>query len=164
MEEDFNYQEDLAIDLDNLEIEWQDQAGLYMKYATALAHQERVAKKAWEKVKVVRSKLTKEAKENGMSNASLQEAYYRDHDDHKNAKTKLIEEEYKRDMLLNAVMAFVHRRAALENEVRLWQGSWFAGPKEPKEVQGGKRIMDTARDKKVQKGRADVNDKRKRRI
>jgi len=139
---EYNYQNDLAIDPANIGEELMRQAGLYMKYAAAHSNAILVRDRVWEKLKVRRSQLTIEAKEKGASNAMLQEAYYRDHKDHKELKEELGEVEYNASMLQNATAAFSHKRSALENMVKLINGEWYATPKVPKDLKGGPRTVD----------------------
>jgi len=138
----YDYAEDLAIDPDNLVKEWQQQPGLYMKYATAHADAVLEKDRKWEALKVRRSQLVKEAKENGASNAMQQEAYYRDHEDHKQLKDELAKLEYQVNILQGATVAFSHKRPALENLVKLLLSEFYSAPKSLKTVEGGKLIVD----------------------
>lgn len=164
---DLNFEKDLAIDLDNLHEEWRSHARTRYNYACEVSHLERATKKAHENAKVVRSKLIKEAKEKGAGNATLQEAYYRDHEDHTQAKDTQINAEYDLSMAWNALNAFDNRKSALENEVKLWSRNYFATPTEHRSAEPGKRIgisvMNAAKEEKVQEGRAAVNKQRKHR-
>ncbi len=157
-----SYEHDLAIDPDTLDEDWLAQPGLYMRYAQAHAQAIRERDQVWERLKVRRSQLIKEAKENGASNAVLQEAYYRDHQDHKDLKQGLIDTDYQVNILQGVVVAFAHRKQALENEVKLWLGQYYAGPKEPRELTGGKRIIDmkmAATSRESRKQRTALNEK-----
>ena len=163
MSEEFSFEHDLAIDLDNLHEEWRMHPQIRKKYADELAHLEKVAKKAHEHVKVVRSRLIKEAKALKQPSADLREAHYREHKDHVDAKNKQIEAEYNLSMAWNAVKAFDDRKHSLENAVKLLLANYFAAPREERIIEPGKRIVDKARDETTQKGRAKVNDNRRRR-
>ncbi|KKN56722.1 hypothetical protein LCGC14_0569510 [marine sediment metagenome] len=139
---EYDYQKDLAIDLDRLEEECLEHPQLYMKYVIALAEIKKLKAKVWERLKIRRSQLAKEAKDHGATNATLVEAYYRDHEDHIALKEELIEAEYQVDIIQGIVDDFGYqRKAMLEHEVSLWIGQWFAGPKEPRILQGGKRLI-----------------------
>lgn len=161
MPEKFNFEDEVTIDLDNLHTEFQNHAQVRRKYADEVSHLEKVAKKAHENVMVTRSRLTKEAKEQGCSNAALQEAYYRGHEDHISAKNEMIEKEYQLSMSWNALKAFDDRKTALENEVKLWGANYFASPTEERQIEPGKSIVDKSRDETTQKVRAGMN-RRKR--
>ena len=83
--------------------------------------------------------------------------------DHQKAKEELIEAEYKTNMLETAVFAFTHRRSQLENLIGLYRGNYFAGPKEPRELDEGKRMLDKAKSKEENKQRKELNTRRRRR-
>jgi len=164
---DFDFEKELSIDLDNLHEEWRSHAQIRKKYADEVSHCEKVAKKAHEKVKVVRSRLIKECKSNQalskrLTSDALREAYYRTHPDHEKAKDDLIQAEYNLGMAWNALKAFDDRKFALENEVKLWSRNYFATPREQREVKPGKRIMDTAKADVTKRGREKVNRKRRK--
>lgn len=161
-EKESNFQNDLAIDLDSLESEWQTHPQIRHNYAVEVAHCDRVAKKAHEKVKVTRSKLIREAKELKLTSADLREAHYREHKDHKEAKEEQIEAEYNLGIAWAALNAFDDRKNALENEVKLWTRNYFATPREERMVDGGKKIVERNRDKKAQGHREGLNRKRVR--
>ncbi len=72
---------------------------------------------------------------------------------------ELIHANYELNMLQSAVRALDHKRSALENEVKLWLGNYFSGPKEPRDIPGGKRIVDIARDKVSSRMREEMNKK-----
>ena len=162
-EPEFNFQKEVAIDLDDLHEEWRMHPQIRHKYAAEVSHLDRVVKKAHEHVKVTRSRLIREAKEAKLSSADLREAHYREHKDHQKAKDEQINAEYNLSMAWAALNAFDDRKNALENEVKLWIRNYFATPREERTVDGGKCIMQVAKDEKVQKGRAVVNKRRRQR-
>jgi len=162
---EFDFENDVAIDLDNLHEEWQTHAQLRYKYAKEISYLDRVVKKAHEKVKLARSRLIREAKELKLTSADLREAHYREHKDHIEAKDKLMDAEYNLSMAWNAVNAFDDRKVSLENEVKLWIRNYFATPREERMVDGGKKfieIQNEIRDEKVQKQREGLNRTRTR--
>jgi hypothetical protein len=71
----------------------------------------------------------------------------------------LIEAAYQLNIIQSAVRAFDHRKAALENEVKLWLGAYYSGPKEPRDIPGGKRVVDIARDRVASRVRNEMNKK-----
>lgn len=129
-----NYEEDLKIDPDQLDVECLNQAEKFFKYSEQLAYADKAAKKAHEKVKVIRSELVKEAREEGAKNANQEEAYYRTNRKHKEAKDELIEAEFEKDLLQASVFAFSHRKTMLENLIRLHGQNYFAGPEIPRDL------------------------------
>lgn len=157
------YEQDLAIDPYCLDEEWLRQSGLYMKYSSMAADAQKRRDQLKERLEVIKAELdrairespTKYALEN-VKEASiaatilLQPGY-------KGAVDDLTEANYELNMVQSAVRALDHKRSALENEVKLWLGSYFSGPKEPRDIPGGKRIIDIARDKVSSRMREEMN-------
>ena len=152
---EINFEKDLRIDPDQLDIEWLRQSELYAKYSLTLedakknvADIEEQLKAQVEELKRVRSELILEAHRDGIPGIDKvtdpkAEAYYRDHKKHKRAKDKwlqlgqdLADAKHEAGMCLVAVFAFNHRKQALEDLVRLHGQNYFAGPQEPRELGG----------------------------
>ena len=137
-----NYEKDIKIDPDSLDVEWLGQALLAMKYGRNYAESKKELANAVESIKVVRSELIKEANENPEGccdkerpNAGDIEAYYRNHRRHKDAKEKIINLQYEMDMaeIAKNEVSFT-RKTALENLVKLHGQQYFAGPKVPRDL------------------------------
>ncbi len=175
---EFNFDEDVAIDLDNLHEEWRTHPQIRCKYAAEVAHLDKVVKQQNKLIEVKKTKLKMETsklilnvkEENPKFTVQQVDATIIGHKklassqkELSDAQDELIEIEYDLNMARNSLKAFDDRKTALENEVSLWKGNYFATPREERPVEGGKRIMDIAKDEKVQKGRVDVNVKRRRR-
>ena len=164
---EFDFEDDLAIDFDNLHIEWAKHAAIRHKYAKEVSHRDKVAKKAHEKVKVVRSILIKEAKTNKelkLTSDSLREAYYREHQDHKDAKDEQIESEYNLSMAWAALNAMDDRKYALQDLVKLWIRNYFATPREERMTDAGKiHLLKEIEGKKTERQREGINKKRRTR-
>lgn len=126
-ENEFNL--DLEIDPDNLDVELLRQPMLFSKYARMEAGAKKAMAEAHEDLKITRSQLIKEVASNkDYGNAQKVEAYYRDHPDHIAAKEKLIQAEYEANILSNTVFSLHQRKTVLENLVRLALAEWFARP------------------------------------
>ncbi len=142
-----NYENDLAIDPNNLAEEWLQQPLLFMRYSEELAKARKELSLLHEKVKVTRSELVKEVSDNpslapgGKATMQTVEAYYRNHWKHKQAQTAMIEQEFAVNLLEGAVAAFAQRKIDLENLVKLWLGQYFARPKKPFDLPEGKRLL-----------------------
>jgi len=159
-----NYNEDVAIDLDNLHEEWRTHAQTRKDYADEVSYMEKVVKQAHEHVKVTRSRLIKLAKQDKtLTSDALRETFYRTHPDHVEAKDDHIDAEYELGMAWNVLKSFDDRKFALENHVKLWSRNYFATPREGREIEPGKRVMDQAKDEVVTKSRTEVNARRRRR-
>jgi hypothetical protein len=137
-----SYKDELWIDQNALDEEWLQQSNLYMKYAELHARAIRRRDRAWEKTKVVRSELIKEAKSGQVEELGAKptdptvEAYYRSHKRHIDAKDDQIEAEFEVNIYSAAVFAFQQRKVALENLVRLGMGDYFAMPRVPRDISG----------------------------
>lgn len=143
---EYNFDEDLEIDPDNLHIAWINQPGLMMKYAELQAQAKKRMELAHEKVKVTRSDLIKKIKLRNPSMTQQQvEASYRKSKEHKNAKKRQIKAEYEYNLLCGAVTAMSHKRTSLENLVRLHGQQYFAGPSMPKTID--KELIDRTKSK-----------------
>jgi len=159
---ELNFEEDVAIDLDNLHEEWRNHASNRKKYADEITYLDKVVKKAHEKVKVTRSRLIREAKELKLSSADLREGYYREHEDHIKAKNAQIDAEYNLGMAWNALNGMDDRKYALQDEVKLWIRNYFATPREERMVESGKTISKEIESKKVDTHRTEINQRRRR--
>jgi len=147
---DLNYEEDKAIDPDNLHEENFRQPAIYDKYATHSSKMEKVAKKAAEKVKTIRSQVMLTLKkENPKLTEKLLEAGYRTDPDYIAAVEERIEAEYELSMAMNAVWTMGQKRHSLERANELFLGNYFAAPKEPKKVVPGKRIAEIRQERQA---------------
>lgn len=127
--DDVNFAEDMEIDKLNLDEECLRQASLYMQYSELAAQAKHDYETAWEREKVLRSRLILEAKdEGGAKNQQQAEAYFRAHPDHKDAKREKLEAERIYNLLNGAVFAIQQRKTMLEMLVRLWSGEYFSTP------------------------------------
>jgi hypothetical protein len=151
-----NYEQDTAIDPDDLLEEFLKLSSTYHRYQRELAEKEREVKEKWEDVKVARSRLVKEAKEEGgAKNEAEREAYYRTHPDHIKVKQALIKAEYERDLVKAAVSSFYRKETGLEWAARLFKMEHWAGPKRIDSIPGGKRLYE----EKLAKASAERSDR-----
>lgn len=134
-----NYEKDLQIDADALDLEWLGQATLAMKYVKHYAACRKRLTVAEENIKVVRAELIRRANSNPLKyclkdkpNAADIEAYYRNHVKHKEVKEEWIEAQYEFTMAEGAKNEFSFtRKASLEAMVTLHGQNYFAGPSMP---------------------------------
>lgn len=142
MEIEFNLSKDVTIDPDALDVEWLNQAAIYAKWAELQATADKIVRKLTEKVKVLRSELFLEAKAKGEEvlgekvkpTDAACEAYYRTRPEFIELKEELNEAMYEAEMARNASFAMGHKRAGLENMVRLLGAEYFAGPVAPRDL------------------------------
>jgi len=149
-----DYKADVKIDETALDIEWLEQASLAMKYGRFYAVAKKNLTASVEKLKVIKAELIAEANKNPMKcckkdkpNAADIEAYYRNHQRHKDAKDEWMELQFELDMceIAKNEISFT-RKSALENLVRLHGQQYFAGPKVPRDISWEKKEMQKRRD------------------
>ena len=86
-----NYAVDTAIDPDDLVEEWLGLSSMFFNYQKQLAKDEERVKEVWEDLKVTRSRLVREIKEDNSKITAIElEAKYREHQGHQEAKKKLL--------------------------------------------------------------------------
>ena len=140
MKYDSSFFEDLEADLGinhmRLDKEWLHQPQLYIKYAMASAHFNKVAALAADEVKVLQANLEADAAEDpdgclgrGVK-ASVERCknYALTHPEMDKVRRKAAEAKYQADMALGAVFACNQRKDALEQLVRLQGMEWNSAP------------------------------------
>ena len=132
---EYDYEKDVEINEFELEKEWLNQASLYMKYAEASAQAEAEMLEAHEAIKIRRSELIKECKEdNPKATAPEIESYYRTDSEHQELKTKWIEAQHNFRILEGVVKSMYMRKSALENLVRMSLSAYYGEPASPEGV------------------------------
>jgi hypothetical protein len=139
---ELNYEEDVRIDEDSLDVECLDQAALALTYGKNWAELKRDVERAEEKLKIIRSELIREANEDPVEccgkdkpNAADIEAFYRNDPRHKKAKEVLIEANYELSYGEIAKNEICYtRKAMLEALIRLHGQMYFAGPSVPRDL------------------------------
>jgi len=155
-----DYKNDVKINDAALDLEWEDQAELAVRYGEAWTVCKKKVAILDEKVKVVRSKLVRKAWEDppkhlGQPKGSIQtvEAFYRTHKKHIKAKEELFDAEEELDLITIAKNEIGYtRKTALENMVKLYIAGYFAGPSVPRDLSKLRNRMDDmkeASDKQV---------------
>lgn len=135
-----NYEKDVTIDENSLDIEWIEQPKLMLKYGTTLSDGVRALEFAKEQLEVVRAELDKEIRQNPekfeiqkitesvvQNTILLQEKY-------QEQNNKVIEAKHTVDMAKTAVRSMDGKKDALENLVRLHGQQYFAGPSVPRDL------------------------------
>ena len=150
---DLDYDNDLRIDPNALDIEWLDQPRTYMRYAEQLARALKEVDKTKERLEVVKAELDHEirdAAERGGGKKPTESAISNtvtNHSRYQQAMSDYNDAKYESNLLSSAVRAFDQRKAALENLVRLHASSYFAGPSVPREL--SQEFVEAARSKRV---------------
>ena len=136
-----DYENDVKIDENALDIEWLDQTRLALSYGRFLVNLKKRLKAVETRKKVKRSELILEVNKNpnlvekSRPNKEDIEAYYRTHPDY-----RIIEDEYN-ELLSDVEFAEIAkneicftRKMALENLVVLHGQQYFAGPRVPRNI------------------------------
>jgi len=156
-----DYENDIQIRQDELEMEWLDQPSLMFKYAKNAAEMRRLLDLSKEKLDLVKAEIDKEIRTNPekfgiekitetvVANSMLATLKY------KKANEEFLNAKYEVDVAQAAVVAMSQRKDALENLVRLHGQQYFAGPKVPHDISE----LRESRQKKVNQS---VNIKRSR--
>jgi hypothetical protein len=192
IDEGFDFQADIDIDPEALDLEWLNHPGIVRRYSMAavIARKERdIAKMAWENLKnecketqeKLKSELYLKARRGGKELLKLDKdptndaisAWVAVHPD----LAKLIEEstehlaaaynDYlkastKHGFLASALQAIEVRKSALENEVRLLGMNYFAPPKEPRDL--GAAYADQVRERNAGTKKQAVVEQQKQRV
>jgi len=141
---EFDFEADLKIDPNALDVEWLGQPGLYGKWAKIARMADEEARKAEEAVKTIRSQLLlevsadpsicKDAEGRPVEKLTdaTREAWYRTQAEYREAKRRMHEAQANNSMLQNALRALSQRKDALEYLVQLESRGYFSGPKVPR--------------------------------
>lgn len=135
-----NYEKDIRIDENSLDVEWLEQPSLFMKYARNAAQARMDLDAAKQTLDVVKAELDKRIRENPehydinkVTEGSIQSTLITQ-EEYKIAFENFLGVKYEADMAQGAVNAFNQRKDALENLVRLYGQQYFAGPKIPRDL------------------------------
>ncbi len=135
-----NYEQDVEIDSEALDVEWINQPSLMYKYAKHAAEMKQQMDDAKEKTEVVKARLDKDVRndpskyglkkitETAIQGAiTLMDEYQDVYKDYSDAR-------YEYGVSMAAVNATDQRKSALENLVKLLCASYFAGPQAPRDL------------------------------
>ena len=150
MKANFDYEKEIEIDPEALDIEWLQQPVLFLKYSEAAAQARKEVDFAKEKLDVVRARLDKSIREapEQYGVKKITEAVVANtvltQDEYREAYKEMVNAKYQADLLTKVVQAFDQRKSALENLVRLYGQGYFSGPQEPRDIniEWEKRIKD----------------------
>ncbi len=135
-----NYENDIKIDHDALDLEWLEQPNLMMRYSKYQAQCALELDKAKERLEVTKADIDKQIRANPekfdigkitetvVSNTIITQPAY------EAALKEMLDAKYEFDIARAAVNAIHGRKDALENLVRLHGMQYFAGPKMPRDL------------------------------
>jgi hypothetical protein len=145
MSELLNYQKDVAIEINALDLEWIRHPSKYMHYAELSAKADDEVRRKKHNLEVTdaiidkeirvqsegtKEKLTADAIKNKIISDSRHIEALMDYNDSL----------YQADICSSAVKAMDHKKNALQACVQLWAGSYFAGPKVPRDLKDISKI------------------------
>lgn len=135
-----NYEQDIRIDPDALDVEWLNQSGLMLKYTRHAADRKKEVDEAKERMDVEKARIELDIRNdpysyglNKVTEASVQSAILMTKD-YKRATQDYTDAKYEYEIAIAAVRAMDQRKTALENLVKLLTASYFAGPKSPRDL------------------------------
>jgi len=137
----YDYETDLKIDHNALDIEWLEQSNNFFKYSEQLADARKELDKAKENADVViaelKNSIRKDPKEYlgdiKTTEGSINEVVLID-EECQEARNDIIQLKHKVEILSSAVKSFEHRKTALENLVRLLGQQYFSAPADPRDI------------------------------
>lgn len=137
---ELNYDQDVQIDENALDVEWLKQPSLMIKYARFVAEARKLEDIARERLEFIRAKLDQKIRkdpegyglskitETAIQNCIVQQPEYIA------ANREASDARYEYDIAKGVVQAIDHRKSALENLVKLHGQQYFAGPTAPRDL------------------------------
>lgn len=135
-----NYEKDVEIVPENLDVEWLTQPQLMLKYCQHAAQSKAEMDHAKEAMEVKKAELDKEIRSNpdafdiGKITESVVQNTITAHLDYQQAVTEYTNAKFEYEMAQAAVRAIDQKKTALENLVKLHGMSYFAGPQAPRDI------------------------------
>jgi hypothetical protein len=127
-----NYSDDLNVDVNALDKEWEKQPKYYMYYATQEAEAQEVRDKAVQRLSIVKSEMDAKVRKNpevygiekvtetAISNVVNNDKEYRE------AENAIIEATKQMKIITAAVIAFDHKKRALTKLTDLWIAGYYS--------------------------------------
>ena len=162
----FDYEQDLQISPDSLDVEFLRQPALYMKYAEESAKAKDRLARAKETLEVTRAEIDKAIRltpseygvekvtEGAITSTLLQLPQYQ------NANEAYLKAKYEADLLQAAVIAMDQKKSSLEQLARLTVAGYCAMPSEPRDLGTAWRERTDARqEKQVTETRSEIKER-----
>ncbi|HUU86132.1 MAG TPA: hypothetical protein VMX17_00095 [Candidatus Glassbacteria bacterium] len=150
-----NYENDLKIDESSLDLEWLEQASLFMRYAKYSAEARKNLDEVKQDFDIIKAKIDKNIREfpdsygvTKVTEGAIQSTLLTDKE-YTKAYQKVLDAKFEADMASSAVQAFNQRKEALENLVKLHGQSYFAGPKIARDLSEQRKIKENKVDSKI---------------
>lgn len=157
-----HYKEDLQIDMNSLESEWEKQPVIFIHWAEGLAEANKEKDRTKQQLEIVTAELDKEARTSGevveeygkLTETAikgwivLQDSFQQAQEDYNEAK-------HEAAILSAAVSAMEQKKSALENLVKLWAAGYYSTPREP-------NMDKNIQEKRTKRQRGGLNKKKKK--
>jgi len=134
------YEDDLRIDFNQLDINWRDHSANYMKWSEKWVNSVAVKDRKKEVLDTLKAELDSkyrqslfEKDQKKPTEGAIAAAIQND-DAYKLAQSDLINATEEMNLLACAKSAFDHRKKALEGLTQLWLGGYFSNPNIPVEI------------------------------
>jgi hypothetical protein len=132
-----DFEKDVNIDLDALEMEWLKQPTLYFKYSKQMEACADEMRELELQVDIIRSELDNEIRKEFMSRdekkkltEKMIEAMILQNSNYQKVVKEYNDKKYEFNILKSTVEALNQKKYALENLVKLWLGGYYATPKD----------------------------------
>lgn len=150
---ELDYEQDMYINAEALDIEWLNQPSLMRKYTKHAAEMKREMDEAKERFETARARIDMEIRTDPESHglAKVTEGAIQStillKEEYQQLSQAYINARYEYDIAIGAVRAIDQRKTALEELVRLLSASYFAGPVTPRDL--SKERMQEEENKKI---------------
>jgi len=152
------YEKDLRIDEEALDLEWLDQPSLMMKYTRLQARLQKEEDEVKERLELVTADLDKDIRENpdnyGLGDIpKITEAVVKgavlNSKKYKDANAEYLEARFENNIAKGAVRSVDQRKTSLENLVKLHGQQYFAGPRVPRDITEERQMRQKRADETV---------------
>lgn len=139
-EELLDYEQDVRIDPNGLDVHWLEQPELMRKYAKHMALMEKMRDEAKERLEAGKARIEKSIRSDpekyGLlkpTEAAIQSTIILQ-PEYQELSQQYIDAKYEHSIAVGAVKAIEQKKSALESLVRLQGQGYFAGPKAPRDL------------------------------
>lgn len=137
---EIDFEKDVMIDPDSLDVEWLEQPRLMIRYSQVLAEAKRTYEEAKQRLDVIKADMDKSVRKSPenyglekVTETAIQSAISAS-GPVQQAQANVVDAAYDMNMAQGAVIAIQGRKDALENLVRLHGQQYFAGPQIPRNL------------------------------
>lgn len=152
---ELNYEKDLKINEDALDLELLDQASLFMKYAKHYAFTQKEVENAKQVLDITKADLDLKIRSNPekfkiekVTEGAIQSAILISKE-FQEANMRCLNAQYEKNMAGNAVQSMTMRKEMLEGMIKLLAQSYFAGPSVPHDLSKLKADREKATESRI---------------